>query len=425
MEKVIVTPTGPVDARVTVPGSKSLSARALIAASLADGRSELEGLLRCDDTRYLGHALTELGIVVSFGETGRVCTVEGLGGDFPCLEARLYLGNAGTAMRFLTGILTTAGGDFELDGDERMRKRPIRELVDALCALGAQVESTGGFPPVRIGPRELRGGRVSISGARSSQFVSALLLAGPASREGVEVTVLEPVVSRPYLDLTVHVMRVFGCPVEVEEDPLVFRTAPGKYEPCEWRIEPDASSASYFFAAAAVTGGRVLVEGLNRSSLQGDVAFLDVLERMGCTITESEEGTAVEGGDLRGVEIDASGFPDLVPTIAAVALFARGTTEVRGVPHLRIKESDRIASVATEFGKLGADIRELDDGLLVRGGSKLSGARIDPWNDHRIAMSAAVIGLAVPGVEIENAGCVDKSFPRFFDTLAALGARGG
>jgi len=424
LESVVVKPTGPLDARARVPGSKSLSARALIAAALAEGRSELEGLLRCDDTRYLGHALTELGIVVSFGETGRICTVDGLGGDFPCREARLYLGNAGTAMRFLTGILATAGGDFELDGDERMRRRPIRELVEALSALGARVESTEGFPPVRIGPRELRGGTVSISGARSSQFVSALLLAGPASRDGVEVTVVDRVVSRPYLDLTVHVMDAFGCPVEVKEEPLTFRVAPGRYEPREWPIEPDASSAGYFFAAAAVTGGRVLVEGLKRSSLQGDIAVLDVLERMGCRVTETGEGTAVEGGDLRGVEIDASGFPDLVPTIAAVALFARGTTEIRGVPHLRIKESDRIASVRTEFGKLGAEIGELDDGLVVRGGKKLTGARIDPWNDHRIAMSAAVIGLAVPGVVIENPGAVDKSFPGFFDELAALKARG-
>ena len=420
-----VTPSGPVAWRGTVPGSKSLSARALVAAALAGGESTLSNVLRCDDTRYLAQALTACGLLVSFGEDADgPCTVRGLGGAMPVRRGAFFLGNAGTAMRFLTAVLTLAEGDYELDGAARMRRRPIGALTAALRALGADVVDSDGFPPVTIGAAVLRGGRAEVPGSQSSQFTSALLLAGPYSREGIEVQVTGDVLSRPYLDLTCDVMAAFGCPPAVREDPLIFRVAPGVYQARDWAIEADASSASYFFAAAAVTGGEATVTGIGRRSRQGDLAFLDVLERMGCAVRRGENEITVRGGDLAGVEVDAGAFPDVVPTIAACALFARGATEIRGVPHLRIKESDRIASVAAEFGKLGARIEERADGLRIEGRAPLAGEAIATWDDHRIAMSAAVVGLRVPGVVIRGAGVVSKSFPGFFEAWSRLGRRG-
>ena len=429
MKTVAITPRGPIRGRIRVPGSKSLSARALVTAALAAGRSELPGLLRCDDTRYLGEALTACGLTVTFGEDGSSCLVEGGGGAFPRPGGAFYLGNAGTAMRFLTGILTTAGGSFVLDGNERMRKRPLGALVGALRSLGASIEAVDGFPPVKIGAEPLRGGRVTIEGSQSSQFITALLLAGPSTREGLEVAVTGEVVSRPYLDLTCATMAAFGCPVEVVPDPLTFRVRPGTYRPGVYSIEPDASSASYFFAAAAITGGEVCVEGLGVSSMQGDLALLSVLETMGADVRREDNAITVRGAPLTGVSVDARDFPDMVPTLAAVALFADGVTEIRGVPHLRIKESDRIASVATELGKLGAPasrFTELEDGLRIVGAGEgaaleFHGARINPWGDHRIAMAAAVAGLRVPGVVIEDPDVVAKSFPDFFAALESIG----
>jgi len=420
MEPKTIKSCGAVKARLRLPGSKSISARALICAALGDGRSELPGFLICDDTRYLAQALTQLGIVVSFGPTGDSCTVEGLGGDVPVRSGELFLGNAGTAMRFLTGVLTVAEGTYDLDGDARMRKRPIGPLVRALCRLGAKVTCEDGYPPVHIEPRRLRGGRVEIEGSLSSQYVTALLLAAPGSRKGVEVRVLEPVVSRPYLDLTVQVMETFGCRVVCFEDPLRFRVAPGRYKAQRFPIEPDASSAGYFFAAAAVTGGEVTVEGLGTQSRQGDTAMVDILASMGCSVEKKPESFTVRGGPLRGISLDARNVPDLVPTVAFVSALAEGKTEIRGVPHLRIKESDRIRSVASELRKLGARVEEKDDGLVVYGGKKLSGAVIDPWGDHRIAMAASVLGLTVPGVVISQPEVVTKSFPDFFKLLEQL-----
>ncbi len=421
MQPIEIEPRGPFEARVRIPGSKSLSARALIAAALADGRSELPGLLYCDDTRYLANALTDLGIAVSMDTDGNTCTVMGTGGEIPVRRGLLFLGNAGTAMRFLAGMLTVGGGQYELDGTERMRRRPIGQLVKALGELGAEIRSTDGYPPVSIGPQRLRGGAVAIPGSPSSQFITSLLMVGPVTNEGVEVQVTGDVVSRPYLDLTCAAMEAFGCPVHVTADPLTFSVRPGWYSARSWPIEADASSASYFFAAAAITGGEVTVDGLGTSSRQGDLAFLDVLASMGCTVTRGTNQITVRGGPLTGVSVDAADFPDMVPTIAAVAIFARGTSEISGVPHLRIKESDRIRSLTTELGKLGAAVEEREDGLVVAGGRELHGRPIDPWDDHRIAMAAAVVGLRVPGVVIENPGVVAKSFPEFFDRLGELG----
>ncbi len=397
-----------------VPGSKSLSARSIVAAALAQGTSVLEGCLFCEDTNVLAQAFTGCGIIVSFDEDAAECTVSGLGGDFPSREGRFFLGNAGTAMRFLTAVLTVAEGAYELEGTDRMHTRPIGKLVDALNLAGAAVSASKGCPPVTIGCEHLRGGKVRIPGTESSQFISALLLAAPYSREGLSIEVTGKVVSKPYLDLTCQVMEAFGCSVEISESPLVFSVKPGRYTARTWRVEPDASSASYFAAAAAVTGGSVELMGLGSESKQGDMQFLDVLEQMGCTVEKGPGRTKIEGGALAGVSVDAASMPDMVPTIAAVALFAEGTTEISGVPHLRIKESDRIHTVAVELGKFGPRIEERDDGLIIRGGGKPSGAVIDTWNDHRIAMAAAVAGLKAPGTVIRNPRVVNKSFPGFF-----------
>ena len=418
-DRIEVHPTGPVNWRGTVPGSKSLSARALLVAALADGTSRLPGLLRCDDTEYLAGALGSLGIEVAFGE--HECEVRGKGGVFPRRHGQLFVGNAGTAMRFLAAALTVAEGTYTLDGSERMRARPIGDLTRTLADLGADVADCGGFPPVTIGPRRLRGGAGTIPGSRSSQFISGLLMAAPYSLEGLELEVTGDVVSRPYLDLTLATMQAFGCTVVCREEPLRFSVPRATYRAGRWPIEPDASSASYFFAAAAVTGGEVTVEGLGGATRQGDAAFVDVLAAMGCRVEKSSGATTVRGGPLRGVRIDAAGFPDVVPTIAAVAIFAAGRTEICGVPHLRLKESDRIASVATELGKLGAGVRERDDGLVIEGGRPLHGAVIDTWDDHRIAMAGAVAGLGVSGVVIAAPHVVAKSFPDFFARFAELG----
>ncbi len=421
-EYIAVAPAGPVAWRGTVPGSKSLSARALVVASLAEGPSTLPGLLRCEDTEHLARALAGCGIDVTLTDQGG--EVRGRGGEFPVRRGDFFVGNAGTAMRFLAAALTVAGGSYTLDGAARMRARPIGDLTAALRALGADIRDTGGFPPVAIGPARLRGGATSIPGDRSSQFASGLLMAAPYSAAGLELEVTGRAVSRPYLDLTLAVMQDFGCWVEVGERPLRFSVRPGRYAGRTLPIEPDASSASYFFAAAAVTGGETTVENLGRGTRQGDAAFVDVLAAMGCSAERTARATTVRGGPLRGVSVDASAFPDVVPTIAAVAIFASGRTEIHGVPHLRIKESDRIASVAAELRKLGAHVEELPDGLAIEGGRPLRGARIDTWDDHRIAMAAAVAGLRVPGVVIAAPAVVDKSFPGFFARWAELGRTG-
>lgn len=423
MTAMQLTPAGPVSGRFRVPGSKSLSARAIITSALSDGICELPGILRCEDTKHLANALTLCGLMVSFEEETAGCMVQGLAGDFPNRAGQFDLGNAGTAMRFLTAVLTVAEGDYALDGTDRMRKRPIGKLVDGLNTLGADVKCTDGCPPVQIGYTRLKGGAISMAGNESSQFISGILLAAPYSEEGVTLTITGDVVSKPYLDLTCGVMADFGCPVSVAEDPLTFSVPPGEYKHCDWPVEPDASSASYFAAAAAVTGGDVVLEGLGDQSKQGDMACLDVLGQMGCTVTRSADETRIVGGALKGVTVDARDFPDMVPTLAAVAVFADGITEIRGVPHLRIKESDRIKSVATELSRFGARVEELDDGVRIHGGSKLTGAAIETWDDHRIAMSAAVVGLVVPDTVILKPGVVAKSYPDFFEHWP--GAAGG
>ena len=418
-----VRPLRRLDAVLTAPPSKSATQRALVAASLARGVSRLVRPLLADDAAHLAAALRSIGLGVTITGAGADLVAEvDATRDVAAPASPLMVGNAGTAMRFLTARLAGERVEFVVDGDARMRQRPIEPLVAALRALGAAAASIAGdgCPPVRVGGRGLRGGRARLHGGVSSQFLSALLLAGPMAEAGLEIEVDGPLVSRPYVDLTIDMMRRLGVTV-ASDVPARFRVAAGQsYHPGEVVIEGDWSSASYLFAAAALLPGRVEVRGLENASLQGDARFLDCLQEMGCQVTRGPDGIVVEGTEsLRGIEADLGDMPDVAPTLAVVALFAAGETRILGVPHLRFKESDRIAALCASIARLGGDAEPAPDGLRVRP-RPLRGAALDPHDDHRLAMAFAVAGLRLPGVVIMNPGCVSKSYPGFWDDLERM-----
>jgi 3-phosphoshikimate 1-carboxyvinyltransferase len=416
----------PIDTVARIPGSKSITNRALLAAALADGESELSGALHSDDTRYMAAALNALGVPVESDEPGERFHVQGGGGTFSASDADLFVGNAGTAMRFLTAALPLGNGTYRIDGVPRMRKRPIAPLLQALTDLGADAvsEQGTGCPPVVVRANGLRGGHTAVTGDQSSQFFSALLLAAPYAREGVEIEVIGDLVSKPYMPMTAAVMRDFGVEVELDTDHWrTFRVAPGqRYTGRPYRIEPDASNASYFFAAAAVTGGRIRVDGLGHDSTQGDLHFVDVLTAMGAKVTISDDYVEVIGpatGSLQGVDLDLNAISDTAQTLAAIAPFAASPTTIRGVEHARLKETDRVAALATELRRLGQTVEERPDGLTIHP-SPITPADIHTYDDHRMAMSFAITALRAPGVRILDPGCVAKTFPDFFDRLATI-----
>jgi 3-phosphoshikimate 1-carboxyvinyltransferase len=423
-DAIELQPCEPLRGGIRPPGSKSITNRALVCAALADGPSTLTGALDSDDTRVMIDALRKLGFAIDVDETGTRITVAGRGGAIPARAAELYVANSGTTVRFLAALVSLAHGTFRLDGAPRMRERPIDDLVAALRQLGvdAACEAPVGCPPVLIRAEGLRGGPATVRGDVSSQFLSGLLLASPYARQPVTLSVSGELVSRPYVEMTLAVMRAFG--VDLPASGLrEFRPPAGaKYRGREYAIEPDASAASYFFAAAAITRGEVTVQGVSHSSLQGDVAFVDVLAQMGCAVQADGDSITVRGAPLRGVTIDMNGISDTVQTLAAVALFADGPTTVTGVAHIRHKETDRIAALATELRKLGAAVDEAPDGLRITPGI-LRGATIETYQDHRMAMSLALVGLRQPGVVIRDPDCTAKTYPRFFDDLRLL-ARG-
>lgn len=419
----------PVDRTVRLPGSKSLTNRALLAAALARGESTLHGILLADDTRLMIGALEALGLAVAIDPHGSDehprARVAGRGGYFPNTDASLYCGNAGTVIRFLTAACAAAQGDFRLDGSARMRQRPLGDLVRALIDLGASInyEQHAGFCPLHVHGRGLRGGPVTLHHPPSSQFVSAILLAAPRAVRDVLIEITGDLPSRPYVTMTLHVMEAFGVGVLADRDRRFIVPEGQTYRASDYRIEPDASAASYFFAAAALTGGRVTVEGLGRSSLQGDIRFVRVLESMGCRIEQNEHQTTVFGplaGDLRGVDVDLGDLPDTAPTLAVLAAFATGPTRIRNVSNLRIKESDRLAALATELGRMNVTTELLPDGIVIQPDGELRPARIATYDDHRIAMSFALAGLRLDGMVIAEPGCVAKTFPGFFDEWAKL-----
>jgi 3-phosphoshikimate 1-carboxyvinyltransferase len=416
---------GPIRARVRPPGSKSITNRALVCAALADGTSTLTGALDSDDTRVMIEGLGRLGIAVASTDAGRTLVVEGATGRIPMIEADLFCANSGTTIRFLTALVTLGHGAFRLDGVERMRERPIGDLLDALEQLGARAvsESGNGCPPVVVHANGLPGGVATVRGDISSQFLSGLLMAAPAAVAPIELVIDGPLVSQPYVRLTLAVMRAFGA--EAQTDELLSRfivPAPRCYQARQYAVDPDASAASYFWAAAAVTGGEVTVEGLSADSLQGDVAFVDCLERMGCQVRREPDAITVVGRLLHGIDVDMNAISDTVQTLSVVALFAEGETTIRHVGHIRHKETDRIAALATELRKLGAEVTERPDGLVIRPQS-LRPATIDTYDDHRMAMSFAVAGLCIPGVRINNPGCTAKTYPAYFDDLSAAAGR--
>jgi 3-phosphoshikimate 1-carboxyvinyltransferase len=404
---------------VQVPGSKSYTHRLLIAAALSDGTCRIANPLRSDDTLLTLAALRRMGIVAD--EQPEAILVRGAGGQLaPCAEP-IDLGNSGTSMRLLSGLSILGTGDYCFTGSARMQERPMQALLDSLRLLGIDARSRrgNGCPPIFIPGGHPRGRRTAIDCGTSSQYLSALLLAAPCLAQGMEIDVSNGPVSRPYIDMTVDIMRLFG--IAVERDGYTHFDVPGgqTYRAGDHAVEPDASQAGYFWAAAAITGARVKVQGISPASSQGDVGLAAVFGRMGCRVEQERDGIAVTGGALTAIDVDMGHMPDMVPTLAVVAAFARGTTTIRNVAHLRAKESDRLAAVSQELAKMGITTQCGPDTLRVTGG-RAHGATIETYNDHRIAMCFAVAGLKVPGVVIADESCVKKSFPNYWEVFATL-----
>lgn len=391
-------------ADVTPPGSKSVANRALVCAALAEGKSRIRGFARADDTKVLILALRHLGFRIEPAAPSDLLVD---GGGVTAKEAALNLGNAGTAYRFATAVASLGTGVFTLDGDARMRERPIGGLVAALRVLGSKIDYAGaeGFPPIRVTASGLAGGRVTVDSTASSQFLSALLLVSPLARGPVEIEHAGPVSSAGYVEMTRRVMESFGG---------------AKYRGTDYTVEPDAASGGYWAAIAAVTGGRARLRGV-RLEGQPESGFLDDLRRMGAKVASDNAGTTVEGGALRGIEADMNGRPDSVPALAVTALFAEGRTRIRNVAHLRHKESDRLASLAHELGKLGARVAEHRDGLDIDPPAAVKRAEIETYKDHRLAMAFAIAGARVEGIMIRDPGVVSKSYPGFWQALAHAG----
>jgi 3-phosphoshikimate 1-carboxyvinyltransferase len=413
---------------IRVPGSKSLTNRALAIAAMADGPSTLTGALESEDTRVMVEALKVLGIAVLHDTDIAQVRLEGCGGRMPARQASLDIANSGTSLRFLTAMLATGAGNYHLDGTSRMRQRPVADLLEVLRDLGVSARSDlgTGCPPVTIEARGMDGGYCTVRGDVSSQFLSGLLMASPYAKDTVTVEVRGVLVSQPYVSMTLAVMEAFG----VKTGNRKFRRfdiCPAHYRGRDYAIEPDATAASYFFALAALTGGTITALGLGPSSLQGDLAFVDILEHMGCSVIRLPDRTTVTGGPLRAVDVDMNTISDTVMTMAVVALFADGVSRIRNVGHIRHKETDRIAALAAELRKLGARIDELPDGLVIEppDSAMLQPALIQTYDDHRMAMSFALAGLKIPGVTILDPGCVDKTYPGFWRDLEAVRSSSG
>lgn len=410
------------DGDVTLPGSKSITNRALLAAALADGRSTLEQALLSEDTAIFSDCLRRLGFEVASDSARHSFAVVGRGGAVPVADADLFVGNAGTAARFITALTGLGAGTYRFDGVAAMRKRPMRELLDVLVDFGATVAYDGepGAMPFTLTTRGFGGGAITTQADRTSQHLTALLLIAPYATRDTTINVGETLVSRPYLVTTCGLMEQWGVQVERTGETVFHIRAGQRYQPQHFVVEPDASGASYFFAAAAALGGRVRVRHLGRGSLQGDARFVDVLEAMGCDVIRDEHFIEVSrSGPLRGVDVDLNDMSDTMPTLAALAPFAEGPVTIRHVEHTRWKETDRIHAVVTELRRLGALVEERRDGLTVMPGP-LQGATVQTYNDHRIAMSFAITGLRVPGLLIADPGCTAKTFPDFFERLFAL-----
>ncbi len=418
-----ITPVrGPVRGQVRLPGSKSYTNRALPIAALAEGTSTISSALFSDDTAYMAGALRALGIDVTEDATSERFVVAGQAGGWPSTQAELFTGNSGTTTRFLTALLATGHGRYTVDGVERMHERPIGDLLGALRSLGVDVRclQAEGYPPLEIHAAGCPGGSVRMAGGTSSQYFTALLMAAPRMRDGLTLEVAGDLVSKPYLDITIDIMQAFGVRVE-RSGYQCFSVAPGQqYHALDYTVEPDASNASYFLAAAALTGGRIRVQGLGKGSVQGDVAFLDCLEALGCSTVRDASFLEVQGpAQLHGATLNMADINDTSPTLAALAPFCSSPVEIRGLEHIRHQETDRVTAVTTELRRLGARVDEHRDGWTIWP-STLHAAEIATYDDHRMAMAFSLVGLRVPGVTISDPSCVAKTFPDFFQRFDAL-----
>jgi len=424
MPDAVLIPTcqGPITSRFQPPGSKSLTNRAVIVAAAAAGTSRLTGVLDSEDTRVMAAGLARLGVEVSADWEAAQMTIEGCGGRLPAASAELDCRASGTTMRFLTALCCLGTGPFRLDGTARMRQRPIGDLIDALSQLGlnADAESPGRCPPVTIAggpPHAPKKACLSIRGDISSQFASWLAMIGPCLPSGLQLAFTGELVCFPYLEMTDRVMQAFGATTTLTPD--TWEISAGGYRGRDYAIEPDASAASYFFAMAAITGGCMRINGLSRTSLQGDVGFADALGQMGCEVDWHDSGIEVRGRARQGIEIDMNAISDTVPTLAVVACFADSPTVIRNVRHIRDKETDRISDLARELRKLGGNIEEHEDGLRITP-APLHAARLATYDDHRMAMSLSLAGLLTQGVVIEDPACVGKTFPGYWEAFAAV-----
>ncbi|MSP78953.1 MAG: 3-phosphoshikimate 1-carboxyvinyltransferase [Dehalococcoidia bacterium] len=417
---------GKLEASVLVPGSKSLTNRALLLAALARGESHLSGLLLSDDSLVMVKALEALGFQLRFNSDSRACVVTGCSGAVPKASAEVWCGSAGTAARFLLAVVAAGNGVYIVDASAQLRARPMRPLVRSLEEQGVTVRTpeTGSFP-MTVTTKGLRGGASNVSdGGQSSQFLSAMLMASPLAKATTEIST-KLLVSRPYIDMTVGLMERFGAQVERRGYDWFRVQAPRQYHATDYVVEPDASTASYFFASAAVTGGRVTVPHFTRRGLQGDSRFLDVLEQMGCTVQENAEGVTVIGPKkLRALTVNMGDISDTAMTLACIAPYADGVTEIQGIGNIRLKESDRITAVASGLKAMGVQVEDGRDYIRVYP-STPRGASIETFDDHRIAMAFSVMGLVTPGVVIQNPACVSKTCPEFFDLFESMSSQLG
>jgi 3-phosphoshikimate 1-carboxyvinyltransferase len=402
---------------LNVPPSKSYTNRALICAGLAEGMSVLHNPSSSDDTEYLIQALIEFGIQIKKKET--TLFVYGTGGKLHCPNKHIFVGNAGTTLRFLTTIASLVKGETVIDGDAQMQQRPIQDLLDALHSAGVHSESANGFPPIKIYGGNLFGGEFRMNATVSSQFLSSLLLCAPYARHPITIKIDGKISSRPYVNMTIDVMKKFGVSIELPNESVFKITNTQQYQPREYEIENDASSATYFFAAAAITQSEITVNNISEFSHQGDIAFLRVLRQMGCIIKKKKSGITVIGKPLQGITVDMNGMLDAVPSLAIIAAFAKGTTTITNIAQLKFKETDRLTAVATELQKIGVEVECTNNSLRITPKNRCA-AVIETYNDHRIAMSFAIAGLCISGMVIKNPSCVAKSFPDFWEEFSKL-----
>ena len=424
MEQLTLEPVNKVSGSVNVPGSKSLSNRALLLAALANGETHLTNLLDSDDIRHMLNALSKLGVNYRLSDDKTECWVQGLGRAFAVEQpVELFLGNAGTAMRPLCAALACSQGTFTLTGEPRMEERPIGALVDAVKQAGAQINylKNADYPPLEIVGKQLRGGTITVDGSVSSQFLTAVLMSAPLFEGDSEIHIQGELVSKPYIDITLDTMKKFGINVE-NVDYQVFKIGGNQVyqSPGKFLVEGDASSASYFLAAGAIKGGTVKVTGVGSKSVQGDIRFADVLEKMGATITWGDDFIEVKGAPLKAVDMDMNHIPDAAMTIGTAALFAEGTTKITNIYNWRVKETDRLAAMACELRKVGAEVNEGHDFIEITPPQSLQVAEIDTYNDHRIAMCFSLVSLSDTKVIINDPGCTAKTFPDYFQRFASI-----